>query len=209
MLQINKGREPSSLTAYRKKPYATYDGCNKADIRRNLLVEQGCLCAYCMRRIREDNMQIEHWYPESKLSEAEKLDYSNMFGVCTRSEGLEKRFATCDAKKGNTLMTLDPRRADHIQTIKYETATGRILSDNAKINHDLNETLNLNCEMQLLPQNRRAKLVEVLNQIKKMHPTGTWTAANIAPIRRLYENGRNGELPEYAGIVRWWLRKFP
>ena len=58
MLQIIKGREPASLTAYRKTVYATDDGCNKADIRKKLLAEQGCLCAYCMRRIHENSMSM-------------------------------------------------------------------------------------------------------------------------------------------------------
>lgn len=208
MLLIKKGREPNSLTEYRKKAYATYEGCRKEDIRKNLLAEQGYLCAYCMRRINENNTRIEHWYPESSLDEVEKLNYNNMLGVCMRSEGMEERFATCDAKKGDKLMALDPRRADHIQTIAYSSTTGKISSTDPDLNHDLNETLNLNCTAQLLPQNRKAALDRVYKQLKSAKRTGTWTSADVAPIRRLYESGSNGVLPEYAGIVRWWLRRF-
>lgn len=208
MLLIKKGREPDSLTKYRKTAYATYDGCNKTDIRKKLLVEQGCLCAYCMRRIDEGNTRIEHWRPESMLNEKEKLDYSNMLGVCTLSEGQAYCNATCDARKGNKLMKLDPREANHIQTIAYSSTTGEISSTDPYLNHDLNETLNLNCTAQLLPQCRKAALDRVYKQLKSTKKVGTWTAADIAPIRKLYESGSNGVLPEYAGIVRWWLQRF-
>ena len=57
MLYIKKGREPESLIKYRKKKFAYYDGYDrKDDIRKNLLIEQGFLCAYCMRRIDIKNM---------------------------------------------------------------------------------------------------------------------------------------------------------
>lgn len=89
MIYIQKGNEPASLTEYKKQQYAYFDGCNKEDIREKLLEEQGDLCAYCMRRIDKDHMKIEHWYPEDKLSEHERLDYRNMLGVCrTKKEYL-------------------------------------------------------------------------------------------------------------------------
>lgn len=43
MLYISKGREPESLTMHKKQPFATYDNCNKDDIRTSLLIEQGYL----------------------------------------------------------------------------------------------------------------------------------------------------------------------
>ena len=46
MIYIKKGNEPDSLTKYRKKKFAYYDGYkDKDDIRKNLLEEQGYLCA--------------------------------------------------------------------------------------------------------------------------------------------------------------------
>ena len=57
MIYIQKGKEPASLTAYKKQAHAYYDGCNKDDIRENLLREQGYLCAYCMRRIEKEKMK--------------------------------------------------------------------------------------------------------------------------------------------------------
>ena len=163
MLLIKKGQEPPSLTEYRKQKYATYDGCNKEPIRENLLAEQGYLCAYCMKRISKDNMKIEHWKPEAILTEAQKLDYSNMLGVCEgHIEGEDGRYDTCDSKKKSTLITVDPTREDHINLIKYRKENGEIYSDDKSINNDLNVTLNLNCKKQYLPQNRKSVLNRVL-----------------------------------------------
>ena len=100
MILIKKGREPESLTQYRKQPFAYYDGCDKAPIRERLLIEQGYLCAYCMRRIDKQHMKIEHWKPEAMLSEAEKLDYHNMLAVCVgHLAGEDSKYDTCDSKK--------------------------------------------------------------------------------------------------------------
>ncbi|MCX4315557.1 MAG: hypothetical protein OSJ52_02805 [Lachnospiraceae bacterium] len=83
MLYIKKGKEPESLTKYRKSKFAYFDGYEEKDaIRECLLKEQGYLCAYCMRRIDKAHMKIEHWYPEDRLSDAERLDFRNMLGAC-------------------------------------------------------------------------------------------------------------------------------
>ena len=92
MIYIKKGNEPDSLTKYRKKKFAYYDGYkDKDDIRKNLLEEQGYLCAYCMRRIDKKRMKIEHWYPEEHLTDIECLNYQNMLGVCLGHKW-DKRF---------------------------------------------------------------------------------------------------------------------
>lgn len=208
MLLIQKGREPASLTAHRKTPYASYDNCNKADIRKSLLAEQGCLCAYCMRRIHEDTMKIEHWYPESELSEIEKMNYSNMLGVCPgHMDGLDGRYDTCDSKKGNTVITVDPRKKEHIGKIAYRTRTGEIYSEDPVFNHDINETLNLNCRKQYLPENRKSAYEAVIAVLSKNHRQGNWTSADIMPVKQVYETVTNGERKEYAGIVLWYLEK--
>ena len=83
MIYIKKGKEPASLTAYKKQKYVYFDGYDKKDdIREQLLKDQGYLCAYCMRRIDIKHMKIEHWYPENLLTDLETLDYKNMMGCC-------------------------------------------------------------------------------------------------------------------------------
>lgn len=64
MIQIIKCKEPRSLTEYRMNKDATYNNLPtnvRQDIRECLLKEQGCLCAYCMRRISADNIKIGYY----------------------------------------------------------------------------------------------------------------------------------------------------
>jgi len=52
MKYIQKGKPPKALTKYKDTtPGATFESAPKAEIRAELLNEQGWLCAYCMRRI--------------------------------------------------------------------------------------------------------------------------------------------------------------
>lgn len=168
MLYIKKGKEPLSLTSYKKEPHAYFDGCNKNDIRQNLLKEQGYLCAYCMRRINENNMKIEHWYPESMLTETEGLDYNNMLGCCSgHMEGHKGEDDTCDTHKGNQTITINPIKYSMINEIKYRTKSGEIYSDNIQIENDLNKTLNLNSNKHLLKENRKAVIDAIILELSK------------------------------------------
>ena len=81
MILIKKGREPKALTEYKLQEHAYYDGCPKKEIRESLLAEQGNLCAYCMRRIDKNSTRIEHWKPESVLTEYEKWDSTKSCGL--------------------------------------------------------------------------------------------------------------------------------
>lgn len=209
MIYIRKGKEPASLTAYKKEKFAYFDGCNKADIRENLLKDQGRLCAYCMRRIDEDHMKIEHWYPEDRLTEQQKLDYSNMLGVCEgHIEGQKGKLDTCDAQKGNQLITVDPRSQTIINEIKYRTKSGEIYSDNTSINEDLDKRLNLNSKGHMLKENRKAVLDEVIEKLSNEKSKGNWNQRMIRVMKEKYEKcDAGGKKKEYAGIVIWYLNK--
>lgn len=60
-----------------------FDLLPKQDIRQALLDEQYFLCAYCMRRIENEelHMNIEHWSPLSKDKD-NALNYRNFLAVC-------------------------------------------------------------------------------------------------------------------------------
>ena len=94
MILIKKGKEPKELIEYRTNKWNPYEKQSvepsfedmpteiKDAIRRELLKEQGYLCAYCMRRIKSvEETKIEHWVPQEKLTKEQGLDYSNMLGV--------------------------------------------------------------------------------------------------------------------------------
>jgi uncharacterized protein (TIGR02646 family) len=123
--------------------------------RKFLLEEQGYLCVYCMRQIphkhiekevEKDDMKIEHHTPQTDAqSISGKLDitHSNMFGCCMGGKGKERKFQTCDTRKGNDKITINPTDKLHIDTIKYGL-DGLITSTNPAFEDDINRTLNLN-----------------------------------------------------------------
>ena len=209
MILIRKGSEPHSLTRYRKSAFAYFDGCNKNDIRESLLKEQGYLCAYCMRRIDSEHTRIEHWEPEVLLTEIEKLDYSNMLAVCyTPSEGMPEKYQTCDARKGDQEITVDPRVEAHIASIGYKKGTGVIYSEDSRIDADLNGKLNLNCYEQFLPQNRKTVLQRVITELSRVQRKGNWKRTDVMKMLRLFSMpDESGKKKEYAGIVIWYLMR--
>lgn len=207
MLLIKKGREPNSLTEYKRQSNAYYDGCNKLDIRRALLKEQGYLCAYCMKRITETDMRIEHYSTQSNISVREALDYNNMLGVCSGNEGEGKSSSTCDVHRGNDSLTVNPFLKSSIDLIHYEE-NGKIYSPNQDINKDLDETLNLNCNQVLLTINRKESLTSLKNYLLKLKAKGKWQRVFLERIKRKYEcPDENGRLEPYSGVILYYLNK--
>jgi uncharacterized protein (TIGR02646 family) len=179
MILIQKSAEPKSLTEYKKQPFANYDGCDKESIKESLLKEQGYICAYCMKRIKDvQEMTIEHYKPQNPQDATEdnqkdKLDYSNMLGVCLGNRGNPKKVQTCDAHRGNTPLTVNPFIKTSIDKIAY-SSDGRIYSDDVDINTDLNDTLNLNCEYSYLIHSRKQALDILRNFLYRSQPQGQW-----------------------------------
>lgn len=206
MLLIKKGREPNSLTEYKKQNNAYYDGCNKEDIREALLKEQGYLCAYCMKRISKDNMKIEHYNPQSNTNSKDALDYNNMLAVCDGNKSAKsKKEQTCDAHKGNTKLIVNPLLKSSIKLIHYDH-DGKIYSDDSIINNDLDKTLNLNCELVLLKTNRKSALDSLKKYLSDKKSKGIWKKTFLRKIKRLYEQpNENGELRPYSGIILYYL----
>lgn len=212
MIKINKHPSPQVLTKYQSDPSATYESISsedKSEIRLNLLEEQGYLCAYCMRRIEISSSTIEHWsaqHPADGEDDRTKaLDYNNMFAVCYGNRGKEHKYQTCDAHKGNTELIVYPCNQAMINTIKYRS-NGYVFSEDEAINHDLNGTLNLNCEEVSLPQNRKSALDALCGKIEKECRKGEKKATICRSIIRKY--GGQEKKIEYWGIIEWKLNKW-
>lgn len=211
MIEIKKGKEPPELIAYRKTPYATYDNMPKDvhdAVLDSLMEEQGYLCAYCMRKIpqkdRMPSVTIEHWDPQSKTSSDKALDYRNMFAVCNgnRGCGIEKHM-TCDAKRGNTPLTVHPLNRLTLSSIQYKS-DGSIFSCEPNINTDLDETLNLNCSQVGLVESRRKALQAMQKEIRRRHPKGDITSTCSKLLQKYQSETKK---TPYLGILIWWLQK--
>ena len=120
MILIKKKSEPHSLTIYKKTINASFDNQPskvKEDLRKSLLEEQGYICAYCMKRIEESaDIKIEHYEARNSTNE---LSYKNLLVVCKGNEGSSKERQTCDTKKGNKVLRIDPQKIGDISTIFF------------------------------------------------------------------------------------------
>lgn len=213
MIYIRKGREPESLTVYRKQAYATYDGYGKKEeLRESLLKDQGYLCAYCMRRIENDRryMKIEHWKPQSQLgTEAEKLDFGIMLGVCDGCRGSADEYTTCDEHRHDTELFVNPLDRTMMASINYDRE-GYIKSTDERIEHDLNHVLNLNCKQvsSKIVLNRKSVYEECYERMKKLQAEGNWKKSMLQKVLRYYETQTNGKYREYVGVPLFLLNKY-
>ena len=234
MILIEKNSAPPELEMLKKEAeeqglsdkeaYERLRNPLKNQVREALMREQGHLCAYCMRRIpderinKEDvdlsNVYIEHWQARSserKRGENKGLDYNNMLAVCSGNEKApeatgkhKRRFFTCDKKRENAVLKINPLEAESIESIYY-SSDGIIKSFNSDIDNDLNVRLNLNCntEAVTLPRNRKAVLDAV--QADLISRDGDFRENCIEQLH-IWESERDPKTP-YIGIAIWWLKE--
>jgi uncharacterized protein (TIGR02646 family) len=158
-----------------------------------------------MSRIKLAEMKIEHWQPQTKYTSGQ-LDYRNLLGACMGNQGARPQNQHCDTKKGDSEITINPIEGDKNceNLIKYRP-DGKIYSDDVSVNHDLNETLNLNLEF--LKKNRKVALDAVLAQLRKKFPNTNWTTTiRQKIINELSDKDGNGYYSEYCQIAIWYLK---
>lgn len=219
MIVVQKGKEPNSLLAFRKQhPDADYEDMPTnvlKDVRSQMWEEQGHLCAYCMKKIEDPrDVRVEHCKPrhpqdEIKHDKKATLEFKWMLGVCygnSIEKGVKPEDTTCDAHKGNAELTINPFDELSVRKIKYK-ADGSIYSDDADINEDVAEILNLNCEAVSLPETRKNVLNVLKNEIAEKCK-GKSHDAYIRELERIYDRlvyQRN--LTPYCGIIISWLEE--
>ena len=206
MKKIIKQSEPRSLVEHRSQANADYDNYpDKDKLRESLLKEQGYICCYCMSRIKLDEMKIEHWQPQTKYS-SRQLDYRNLLGACMGSQGARPQNQHCDTKKGDIEITINPIEGDKNceNLIKYRP-DGKIYSDDVSINHDLNETLNLN--LGFLKKNRSDALFIVIRKLDEKFPNKTWAKITVQKeIDKLNTKDENGFYDAYCQFIVSYLK---
>ncbi|EII5416221.1 TIGR02646 family protein [Vibrio alginolyticus] len=169
MHEITKNSQPNSLTTYKNDPQASYDNLPqdvKADLKASLLSEQGHVCAYCMSRIKDQNMRIEHWACQNNNRNLE-LDYNNLLACCCGNEGKPKHTYICDKKKENKVLTYSPANTAHSinNRIIYRHGSGKVTSNDPSFDKELNDVLNLN-ETRLV-KNRQLALKAIQEELEK------------------------------------------
>lgn len=199
MILITKDPCPEELTKYAKLKGACYDLIPqevKQSIRTALLHEQGGLCAYCMGRISDDALKIEHFvsrhhYPQMGLS------YDNLLACCTGGEkkGKERH---CDSAKGSTSITCSPLNEQCINSLSYDLDDGSIHSSHAPWEQELNDVLQLNIPK--LKQMRKAALDGFLY---------TWAAGEDEEdyVAKILARDEEGKLLPYCGIIQYFCAR--
>ena len=221
LVELKTCAEKHGLTD--KEGYDKLGNPLKEIVRQSLLHEQGHLCAYCMRRIPDNRIHaedtdlsgvhIEHWIPRGAKNNTRKnrgLDYSNMLAVCSGNEKTpetngkhRRRYFTCDKKRGDAPLKINPLDLSTLDTLCY-SSNGIIKSTDSEIEEDINIRLNLNLSSDAvaLPQNRKAVLDEVQQDIYSQHGD---MLQNCKDQLEIWEKETDPKTP-YIGIAIWWLK---
>lgn len=198
--------QPKSLTEVQSTPGASFDDCNKEDIRQALLKEQGHICAYCMRRIDDSidkngrpRTNVEHYIPQSE-DDSQSLRFLNMLGVCNGNEGYPEHLQHCDRSRKKAFLTIDPRIERCELLVKY-TNGGEIYSDDPEVNKDLDLTLNLN-KPRYLVEGRKFAIDQARRSLKN------WSDGEIKrAINKWRKMSKDGRFPEFCQAAIYYLKK--
>lgn len=208
---------------------AQFDTLPKSDIRAALLQEQHGLCAYCMKRIKNEelHMTIEHWIPLSKNKE-KALDYNNFLGVCKGGADVltrERRILCCDGSKGDedqiVINPLDRGMMEQIAyykdgTIYFMPSPDWDAAAAEQIKKDMNGTLHLNGMKDQagnliadtstgLLKGRRDAYHQACAIITRLAKSGSLTSKRLKKeIRKIQAQA---VLPEFAGTILFFLNR--
>ena len=196
MILIKKGSEPNEWTEYKLTPGVKFYA--HPELKDSLLKEQGYLCAYCMARIDEGHMRVEHFKPRSHYPD-DTFTYGNLLACC---QGKTQGESHCDTSKGDDEIKLSPLEPSCVNTLSYESGTGKIKSSDPDYDRELDCPLHLNTP--IIRQNRREELQGV---IKALQSEGFNSGAIHRLLKRWDSVDEEGKRKPYCGIVIYFLEK--
>lgn len=196
MILIKKGSEPNAWMRYRLTQGAEFRAI--PELKDSLLKEQGYLCAYCMARIDKDHMKVEHFKPQS-LYPQDIFVYGNLLACCL---GKTQEKSHCDTSKGNAEVSLSPLSPSCIDTLSYESGTGKIKSSDLDYERELDRILHLNTP--IIKQNR---LRVLQGAIQALRSVGFNSGAIGSLLKKWDAVDREGKRKPYCGIVIYFLEK--
>jgi len=204
---------------------------NYDEVINSLLIEQGYLCAYCMRKISEDNATIEHYIGQEYIDEEgnnigkqEDTNYINMLAVCKgtycefstkRKEKLHcdsSRALFQDQSKGNyrPKLFINPQNKEQMEQTLF-TRSGSICykeieflpSLESKLDYEIRFDINsvLNLNCENMVNDRK-KIIDAIKNALVKHKF------NKAFARKLLNNWENNQpYKEYAHVAILELKK--
>lgn len=208
MKYINKqiALEPQTLAIYRNTtPNATYLGFGDTGsvLKNALLIEQGYLCAYCMKKLPDSNfVSVEHYIAREKhisspftqsKHDKKSLLFTNMLGVC-KNNGIH-----CDKKRGNVSLKILNPHDKNCETLVQYTLDGRIkVENNGKVKFDA-DLLQLNC--QIVKDSREHFWEEAKAKLIAKYPKVTWTKKILETEKQIYISKSNGKFKAYCNYI--------
>ncbi|MGE0117077.1 MAG: retron system putative HNH endonuclease [Dongiaceae bacterium] len=192
--------------------YGNLQNPEKGDVHIALLIEQGYVCAYCGRAVKDDRLDshIDHFLPRAHFRERE-LDYSNFFASCGpphEQAGAERRLpSTCGDAKGKwhneaaSIWPSDPNCERRFWFI----ASGRVRPMQAADipAENMIKALNLNDATLVLERKRIIGGVEV--DIAR----GLITVQNVATEIGIWRTANNGRLTGFGHVAARYLEEEP
>lgn len=206
MRQIRKQAEPRELREHRLGGGRFEDpqGATrwKERLQDALLRDQGGLCCYCMKRLERKAMKIEHLRCQERNPDRE-LDYDNLFAACPGNEGVPWTRQTCDARKRNDDLHIDP--SGNIEPFIRYRPDGTVVSSVPGYQHDFDQTLNLNlAEL----RHARAGVLEGLIAGLERETQGTWKEQRLLEeLARWEALDHQGNRREFCAVVVYFLKK--
>lgn len=190
---------------------------------KDLLEEQGHICAYCMRKIDETSSSIEHIIGQkyidvsgNAIGKREDTNYSNMLAVCWGNSC--QNDLHCDKSRANVqttrpLLFVSPLSSTYMTNIKFSQSgviyykelessidKTRELEEDREIRYDINKVLNLNCK-NLVEQ--RGRIINSVKSILRRYKFDKTKAKNeLASWQQ-----PNGGYKEFAQVAIYELQK--
>jgi hypothetical protein len=118
--------------------------------------------------------------------------------------GLSPADQTCDTRKGEEAIRLNPLDPAHASTLRCKSE-GRLESTDPQFQEDIDERLNLN--HRVLVAARRAKLQRELRPLQVRHRAAPIPESAIRALIAETETPTGGKLPELCCVLRLWARR--
>lgn len=201
--------------------------CAKKIILKDLLEEQGYICAYCMQKIDESNSTIEHIIGQNfkdeeglEIGKKEDTNYDNMLAVCLGNSCKElhcdKSRAKYQSKRAK--LYVNPLSKVQMENIKF-SQSGVIyykeiedvidksseIKEEREIRFDLNQVLNLNTSRLVEERGKIIKSIKsILSRSSLNKVTFDKTKANFE-FNKWQQN--NGCYKEFCQVAIYELKK--
>ncbi len=201
MRKITKGNEPAELTSWkRKNPHGRYDDLSHVErgaINETTRKEQFGLCAYCGKKIGENDSMNEH-VEAQRLAPNRTLDFNNIVASCTKSK-------QCDAAHGSQPLPLTPLMDECETELKfYFSGDVEGLTDRAKQAIDV-----LNLNNQSLIAKRKQQIKTLVTPPDTIESVLFWDSETIEMFisEWLQKPDNDGFLQAYSPVLVNMLRQ--